>query len=229
MPTSRIARRKTQVYTQTLFEFASKSGAEAQALDALERLEATSDEVRSTVAVLCELGKTDILGEVERCYARLAGGDDALDEGEATVVAKTLFAAARAEGHVQRDLEGLRGLDVLPPEAVQLLEVLVENGDALLLPAIVEAYRTLVDERGATVPVEVTTAVPLDADLRASIEAKMARELGRSVYLVEHVDPSIVGGIIIAAGDEVRDASVRAQLDNVRQTLLNSSVGGDGK
>lgn len=229
MPASRVARRRTQVYAQTLFEFASRAGTEAQALDALERLDATSDEVRSTVAVLCELGKMDVVDEVARRYERLERGDDALEEGEAAVIAKTLFAAAKAEGRIQRDLDGLRGLGSLTPEALEVLEALVANGDERLLPAIVEAYRSLADEQGATAPVEVTTAVPLDDELRSSIEAKMARELGRPVYLVEHVDPSIIGGVIIAVGEEARDASVRTQLDNVRQTLLSSSFGGDGK
>ena len=90
-------------------------------------------------------------------------------------------------------------------------------------------YKSVVDVKAATVPVEVTTAMPLDEELRASIIRKMTSELGKPVYLMEHVDPAIIGGLVLEVGDELRDASIRTQLENMRQTLTNPSVGGDGK
>lgn len=230
MPASRIIRRKTEIYATTLFEFASKAGNEAQALDALKRFVGSVSEVRSTVLVLAELGKGDDLPVVAKAYERVEAGDTALEASDAATVAKTLDAAARNEHHSARVRDDLDSLaSVMTPEVMQLLGVIGTSSDRRLIPLVLAKYQDLVDERGATVPVDVTTAIPLDEGLRANVVAKMERELGKPVYLMEHVDPAIIGGLVLSVGDELRDASVRTQLENMRQTLLDSSVGGDGK
>lgn len=229
MPASRIVRRKVEIYATTLFEFASRVGTEAQALDALERFVESVSEVRSTVLVLAELGKGNLLPEVARDYeASIESG--LFDATEAGLVAKTLDAAERNEHHEARVRDDLNKLAAtMTDEVMQLLGVIGTGSDRRLLPMVLAKYKSVVDVKAATVPVEVTTAMPLDEELRASIIRKMTSELGKPVYLMEHVDPAIIGGLVLEVGDELRDASIRTQLENMRQTLTNPSVGGDGK
>ena len=229
MPASRIVRRKVEIYATTLFEFASRVGTEAQALDALERFVESVSEVRSTVLVLAELGKGNLLPEVARDYeASIESG--LFDATEAGLVAKTLDAAERNEHHEARVRDDLNKLAAtMTDEVMQLLGVIGTGSDRRLLPMVLAKYKSVVDVKAATVPVEVTTAMPLDEELRASIIRKMTSELGKPVYLREHVDPAIIGGLVLEVGDELRDASIRTQLENMRQTLTNPSVGGDGK
>ena len=80
-----------------------------------------------------------------------------------------------------------------------------------------------------TVSVTVTTAVPMDDDLRAKVRAKAQKDLGLPVYLVERVDPSIIGGIMLEVRGKRYDAAVRAQLANIRKTLSASFIGGEEK
>ena len=75
--------------------------------------------------------------------------------------------------------------------------------------------------------VEVTTAVPLDDDLRAKITAKLAADFGTDVVLDEHVDASILGGIIMSANGRRIDASVTSQLDHARNVLTQNTDGGE--
>jgi len=51
--------------------------------------------------------------------------------------------------------------------------------------------------------------------------------LGKPVYLVEHVSPDILGGIVLEARGKRYDVSVRAQLANIRKTLTSTFIGGD--
>lgn len=230
MPASRIVRKKTQIYAQTLFEFASAAGTEAQAMEALGRFLSCVEEVRTTVLALCELGKPELVAELPALYGELADGKAVLPEGEAAQAARILHQAAVNEGHEQRVRRDMTALSSLTPEVAQLLGYIGTGADRRLIPGVVSAYEGLVYEKGATVPVAVTTAVPLDQGLRARIESKMTAELKRPVYLMETVDPSIIGGVVIAAGDDVRDASVRTQLEHARRVLTTSTVfGGDGK
>jgi F-type H+-transporting ATPase subunit delta len=42
----------------------------------------------------------------------------------------------------------------------------------------------------------------------------------REPVLVPKVDPSIIGGMVLQAGDKVYDHSVRSRLNNIRTQLL---------
>lgn len=228
MPASRIIRRKVEIYATTLFEFSKRAGNEAQSLHALECVANSIYEVRSCVLVLASLGKAELLPEVIGIYERMCKGETVFEPSEALVVAKTLDAAERNEHHEARVLADLQSLVIMTPEVMGLLGVIGTGSDQRLLPKIAAKLAQIVGEKGDTALVDVTTAIPLDAKLCEDIMRKMQKELGKPVYLVEHVDPAIIGGLIVSVGDDIRDASVRAQLQGMREVLTNSSVGGDG-
>ena len=92
---------------------------------------------------------------------------------------------------------------------------------------VAKQYKEYLDAEDKTVSVTVTTAVPLDDDLREKVRAKAEADLKAPVYLVERVDPSIIGGIMLEARGKRHDASVRAQLANIRKTLSSSFIGGE--
>lgn len=71
----------------------------------------------------------------------------------------------------------------------------------------------------------MTTVVELDDNLRTVITNKAESDLGRDCVLVEHIDPSIQGGIILSTGDRYVDASVRTQFDKARIALKKKDGG----
>jgi len=70
--------------------------------------------------------------------------------------------------------------------------------------------------------VDVTTAVALDDHLREIITKKASTELGKNVVLNEHVDKSMLGGIIMSTKDERIDASLLSQIENARNVLKDT-------
>ncbi|HEY5488953.1 MAG TPA: F0F1 ATP synthase subunit delta, partial [Candidatus Limnocylindrales bacterium] len=72
---------------------------------------------------------------------------------------------------------------------------------------------------------EVTTAVPLDDALRASLTEKLIASLGRPVSLREDVDASILGGVVITVAGRVLDGSVASQLEEMRRALATTQGG----
>jgi F-type H+-transporting ATPase subunit delta len=108
------------------------------------------------------------------------------------------------------------------PALLAVLGVMVEREDLGLLHRINEAYVQVAEEAlGATI-IEVTTAIALDEDLRTAICAKYSTQFGTEVLLREHLDPAILGGIILNAHGKRIDASVLFQLEQARVTLSNS-------
>ncbi|HLA43126.1 MAG TPA: F0F1 ATP synthase subunit B [Aggregatilineales bacterium] len=70
------------------------------------------------------------------------------------------------------------------------------------------------DIKGLGDGLEVTTALPLSDSEKSSI----SKSLGGSVA-TWHVDPSILGGIVVRAGDRVVDGSVRSNLISLSASL----------
>lgn len=145
--------------------------------------------------------------------------------------ARTLLEAAKAEGRVFRDLHELEVIANASPEVLAVLSTVFERGQLDLLPQIASAYRmvTATDEDVVGVTVTVTTAVPLDDELRRTITEKCEADLKRKVFLIEKVDPSIIGGLILEARGQRRDVTVKTQLRAAREALGSTILNNGGE
>lgn len=140
---------------------------------------------------------------------------------------RALMEAARSEGRANADLVQWQHARKFSPEVLETLAAMQREDDLDLVAQVAKQYKEYLDVEDKTVSVTVTTAVPLDDDLREKVRAKAEADLNAPVYLVERVDPSIIGGIMLEARGKRYDASVRAQLANIRKTLSSSFIGGE--
>ena len=140
---------------------------------------------------------------------------------------RALMEAARSEGRSNSDLVQWQHAKKFSPEVLETLSAMHQDDDLDLIDKVARHYKELLDSEDTTVSVTVTTAVPMDDALREKVRAKTEKDLGAPVYLVERVDPSIIGGVILEARGKRYDASVRAQLANIRKTLSSTFIGSD--
>lgn len=143
--------------------------------------------------------------------------------------ARTLLEAAKAEGHVFRDLHELEVIANASPEVLAVLSTVFERGQLDLLPQIASAYRMVTATDEDVVGVTVTTAIPLDDELRRTITEKCEADLKRKVFLIEKVDPSIIGGLILEARGQRRDVTVKTQLRAAREALGSTILNNGGE
>jgi len=117
-------------------------------------------------------------------------------------------------------------LDRVLPNATPLVRnfvhILVDRDRLAEVPGIVEALSELINIQRGIITADVTTAVPLDADMERVVAQRLAAHLGRSaekVTIRSRVDPSIIGGVVARVGDQVIDDSVRGRIERLRRTL----------
>jgi F-type H+-transporting ATPase subunit delta len=67
--------------------------------------------------------------------------------------------------------------------------------------------------------VDVTSAFELTDTQRKNIADSMSKRLGTEVDISVTVDKSLIGGVVIRAGDTVIDASLRGRLSQLGQSL----------
>lgn len=234
---------RIETYAKTLLEAAKSENREILEAQDLEALIAMKPELMNMMAVMNERHELDLLPKVFDLYQQLLEESTgkpvpvpgfkvestAQESRKADIYAKALLEAAVTEGHEGREVEELQNVLGLTPEVMSLVAVMSERGDGKLLHQVATSYRDLLDRDGNTIPVEVITAVPLDDRLRGIIRKKLEGDLKRKVYFIEKVDPSILGGIILTVRGDRRDASVQAQLSNVRASLMQTEIGGDNQ
>jgi F-type H+-transporting ATPase subunit delta len=113
------------------------------------------------------------------------------------------------------------------PALISTLGVMVDRDDLDLLPRVTERYIELAEDALNATIIDVTTVVALDDELRKQIISKYSAEFGRGVLLREHVDPSIIGGIVLSTHGRRIDASIVSQLESARNVLSTVTSGGE--
>ena len=116
-------------------------------------------------------------------------------------------------------------LEIAAPDPTEderrFLLLLAENRRLELLPEIAAQYETLRAEAEGTVDVTVTSAVELTPEQQARFSDALTRRLKRHVRLHCEVDPALLGGAIVRAGDFVIDGSLRGRLERLGGAMTN--------
>jgi F-type H+-transporting ATPase subunit delta len=105
----------------------------------------------------------------------------------------------------------------------RFLSVLVEARNIKLLDAICASYARLEDELAGRVRATVSAASELDEELMNSIKDKLKAETKKDVVVTFEKNPALIGGVVIRLGNTVLDGSIKSQLDNMKEKLLEGA------
>ncbi|MEW5756883.1 MAG: F0F1 ATP synthase subunit delta [Pseudomonadota bacterium] len=109
--------------------------------------------------------------------------------------------------------------NTLSADGLNLVKLLAENKRLALLPEIAAMFEQLRAEAEKTIDAEVISAFEVSAAEQQKIKAALKNRMGREVNLSVRIDPSLIGGAIIKAGDLSIDGSVAGKLQRLATTL----------
>jgi F-type H+-transporting ATPase subunit delta len=156
---------------------------------------------------------------LDRVHDELGEFTDAVDESDEL---QTFFFSPYFSSEEKKDGVGkiVSGAD---ERLVNFLELLAERHR---MPAIHRIRREL-DSRWAEenrlLSVSVTSAVELDKALVKELGKKIKEQTGRELELSSHVDPEVLGGLVVRVGNMVLDASVRSRLEKLRKSVARAA------
>ena len=119
-------------------------------------------------------------------------------------------------GKTIRALVPSLGLD---PITGRFLGVLADNGRLSELKSVIRIVRELASDHRGETKAEVTSAYPLGDDQIAALKSKLKARVGRDVSIDLHVDPALLGGIIVRLGSQMIDASIRTKLNTLATAM----------
>ena len=108
------------------------------------------------------------------------------------------------------------------PQVRNFIKVITTHERLNELNEILAEYSSVVDVETKVSEADVTTARPLNDADRADLEACIATLAGGSVRTTYHEDSALLGGAVVRIGSTVYDGSVRAQLQQLKQRLINA-------
>ena len=108
----------------------------------------------------------------------------------------------------------------ISPLLLQFMGVLNEKHRLGLLTQIADAFDAILDEKLGKVEVDLIVAHKLSPDELRDATQRITQALKREAVVHPYVDESIIGGMILRVGDKLIDASVKNQLNSIREKLL---------
>lgn len=111
------------------------------------------------------------------------------------------------------------GSDKLNEAGKNFIRLLANNKRLPAIAEIAKLFEQLKAQKEQSVDVEVTSAFALSDDQANKLAEALKRKLNREVNLTSTEDKSLIGGVIIRAGDLVLDSSVKGKLATLADTL----------
>lgn len=109
--------------------------------------------------------------------------------------------------------------DKLNEQQQNLVKLMAENGRLKLMPDVLEQFEVARAKAENKVEAEVISAFELTAKQTSELVNTLKNKLGCEVTLTTTIDKSLIGGVVIKAGDTIIDASMKSQLNSLALSL----------
>ena len=115
----------------------------------------------------------------------------------------------------------LRESEAADSEFARFLGVLADNRRLRELPEIAALFEQMKRDAEHVLKVRVRSAVPLDDAEAVRLVEALKRRFKSDIQLERSVDPSVLGGAVIDAGETVIDGSLKSRLAKLETALTN--------
>jgi F-type H+-transporting ATPase subunit delta len=158
-------------------------------------------------------------GKLDELREQLGQFADALEENRELAVFffSPYFSTKEKEDALLRILDGAE------ESFLNFLRLLIENHRMPVIFRIRQQFDRRWDEENKLLPVEITSAITLDEATTDSLARRIGERAGRKVKLAAHVDPDILGGIVLRVGNSILDASIRNRLEQLRRHVAQGA------
>ncbi len=169
---------------------------------------------RALADVITERRETNEVVAELSSFARMMAGHGQLRD----VFASPVLAIKRKRAVLHELLSRMR----LRQATANFLQLLLSNGRLHNLDQMLRALARELDTRANIVSAEITTAREISEQEESRLRDKLRAATGKDVRLQFRTDPAIIGGVVTRIGSLVYDGSIKNQLAQMKQRLMNA-------
>lgn len=120
----------------------------------------------------------------------------------------------------QAVIDALKSKGVFEDFLYKFLTLLVSKNRLSLLELIAKEVGAMDRKAKGEAEAFVTVAAPLDEASKKALKQTLDKITGKKITIREKVDPTILGGVIAQVESSLYDASVRGQLNKIKEQLV---------
>ena len=120
------------------------------------------------------------------------------------------------------DLENLMSdicNEQMDAQGINLVKLLIKNNRLPLAGEISSQYEIKKAEKSGALDINVTSAFPMSDSDKTELASSLSGSFGKAVTISVEEDESLIGGMIIRAGDKVIDGSLSGQIQQLAKQL----------
>jgi len=102
---------------------------------------------------------------------------------------------------------------------LNFIKLVIKNRRLFTLPEIVKTFRTLAANARGEVHADVISATPLNDDQIQALTETLTSAVGKTVQISTHINPSLLGGLVVKIGSRMIDSSLRTKLSTLKMRM----------
>ena len=109
------------------------------------------------------------------------------------------------------------------PYLLNFLKILCERCALNEYEGCLAAFKALYNQEHGIVEATVTTAVPLDDEQRARLAEKLSAMTDKTVSLIEKIDESLMGGVLLEMNGQRYDNTLKHRLKSIHSAMIQGA------
>jgi len=105
------------------------------------------------------------------------------------------------------------------PVTRKFLGLVASKGRLFALPGMILGFQRQLAKHRGEMTAEVVSARPLTDAQSAALAARLRQAVGKEVAVESHVDPALLGGMVVRLGSRMVDSSLRSQLQRLSLSM----------
>jgi F-type H+-transporting ATPase subunit delta len=160
-----------------------------------------------------EMGKLDEFGKELKLLVK------ELDE---TPVLKKYFSSPIIPTDAKKEMAAKCFDGEISVPTMNFFRILIDKQREPLIEEIAREYEDFANKDEGIIVADVTTARGLKGDQGDKLSAKIRELTGKKVKIRPHLNPEMIGGVVLQIGDRRIDGSLTTQLEELRNELLRA-------
>ena len=114
--------------------------------------------------------------------------------------------------------------DQVSQVTLNFLLMIIDKRREVYIGSIVDEYSELADISRNIAKADLITAQEVPADEVEALAEKLSSSTGKTVYLKQTIDPTLIGGVKIRIGDQILDGTVAKKLEMLKSQLIQTKI-----
>ncbi len=110
-----------------------------------------------------------------------------------------------------------------PTLSANFVKLVAKHDRLVVLPAMIKVFDKIAEQARGEVKAEITSAIALSKTQLNSLANTLKKKIGKTITLQTHVDPSLIGGLIVKVGSQMIDSSLKTKLSAMKIAMKEIS------